>query len=146
MIYQERSLGTSLCTTALVLADPSTTRGGDVVELMMDSTVLLSDSMETLSSDNLSNTPCMSCHRISLVNWYAWLKQRHLTSKPSEQVSESGHAKRGEEGSKEGEAGHDGPAHDQHHQGNDEQGAKEEEECGGDEDRKEHWDGLAKEG
>jgi len=60
MIYQERSLGTSLCTTALVLADPSTTRGGDVVELVMDSTVLLSDSMETLSSDNLSNTPCMS--------------------------------------------------------------------------------------
>jgi len=60
LLYQERSLGTSLCTTALVLADPSTTRGGEEVELRMDSTVLLSDSMDTFSSANLSNTPCIS--------------------------------------------------------------------------------------
>ena len=71
---------------------------------------------------------------------------RHLTSKPCKHVSESGHAKRGKEGPKEGKAGHDGPAHDQHHQGDHEQGAEEEEECGRDEDRKEHWNSLAKQG
>ena len=70
----------------------------------------------------------------------------HLTSKPSEQVSESAHAKGEEEGAKEGEPGHDGPTHDEHHDGNHEQGAEEEEECGREEDGQEHGDGLSKEG
>ena len=61
IVHQERSLGTSLCTTVFVLAVSSITSGGEDVDLRIESTVLLSDSMDTFSSANLSSRSCMSC-------------------------------------------------------------------------------------
>ena len=114
IVHQERSLGTSLCTTVFVLAVSSNTSGGESVELRIESTVLLSDSMDTFSSANLSSRLCMSCS-----GSYEWTVleiqyNSHLTREPTGHVSHRTDAEREEEGAEEGEAGHDGAADDQH--------------------------------
>ena len=117
IVHQERSLGTSLCTTVFVLAVLSITSGGESVDLRIESTVLLSDSMDTFSSANLSSRLCMSCSGSHELQF--WKSNNHLTREPTDHVSHRAHAEREEEGAEEGEAGHDGAADDQHDDGDD---------------------------
>ena len=116
IVHQERSLGTSLCTTVFVLAVLSITSGGESVDLRIESTVL-SDWMDTFSSANLSSRLFMSCS--GFMSWQFWKSNSHLTREPTDHVSHRAHAEREEEGAEEGEAGHDGAADDQHDDGDD---------------------------